>query len=382
MNNKECKKETVDLIDTMIEHADKGPSGFWTDDYEGCGNPAIFPEFEEGLKHGKFIQKRHKLCPWNTAVLYGEGHGNILTGCYHSCSINDAKYLTADMLKAILSRFKKNLLSGQYDNTDHIVALLTTEECDFINRQKDLKTKERMQKSEKDRAEKSQKAATLLKKYQSDERLQAVIIAHYGENTVLSDYGGLDFSPKAMNDIVGGEKLSYNDYLDIQIQSNGKQRTSFKNCYYNYPCEFKGQIEKITKDTICFNRIYILGMYLDGDMFEGKEDHVWMDKKGFESFKVGDCVKFFAEVYRYLKTSNGKLIDYSLRNPEGIKKIGSYELPSDEELIMQEIDYIICETCYLGEQCNRMCCMRPQKEIRQLKKQMMQTIQGNNSKKQ
>ena len=30
----------------MIQHSDKGPSGFWVDDYEGCGNPKIFPEFE------------------------------------------------------------------------------------------------------------------------------------------------------------------------------------------------------------------------------------------------------------------------------------------------------------------------------------------------
>lgn len=36
----------------MIEHTDKEPSGFWTDDYEGCGNPRVFPEFEDGLKRG------------------------------------------------------------------------------------------------------------------------------------------------------------------------------------------------------------------------------------------------------------------------------------------------------------------------------------------
>lgn len=377
MSNKEHKKETLDLIDTMIEHVDKGPSGFWTDDFEGCGNPSIFPEFEEGLKHGKLIQKKHYLCPWNTAVLYGEGHGNIITGCYHSCSIKDAKYLTTDMLKVILLRFKKNLQSGQYDNKNQIKALLTTDECDFIDNQKDLATKERKQTYEKERAEKNQKAAALLKKYQNDEHLQAVIIANYGENTILLDYGGLDFSPKTMNDIVGGEKLSYNDYLDIQIQSNGKQRLSFKSCYYNCLCEFKGKIEKITKDTVCFNRIYLLGMYPDGSLFEGKEDHVWMNKQGFESYNVGDCVHFGAEVYRYLKTGNGKIIDFALRNPQGIKQIDAYELPSDEELMLQEIETIICETCYLSEQCNRVYCVRPQKEIKLLKSQILKMLQGN-----
>ena len=44
MNNKQTKKATVDAINVMIRHADKGPSGFWVEDHEGCGNPAVFPE--------------------------------------------------------------------------------------------------------------------------------------------------------------------------------------------------------------------------------------------------------------------------------------------------------------------------------------------------
>ena len=95
MNNKQTKKATVDAINVMIRHADKGPSGFWVEDHEGCGNPAVFPEFEEGLKRGRLIQKEHYFCPWNTAIMYGDGHGKIITGCYHSCSIDKARYLSA-----------------------------------------------------------------------------------------------------------------------------------------------------------------------------------------------------------------------------------------------------------------------------------------------
>ena len=109
--------------------------------------------------------------------------------------------------------------------------------------------------------------------------------------------------------------------------------------------EFAGQVEKINKDNICFKRIYVCGMFMDGECFDGKEDHVWMSKEGFGDCQVGDCFSFFAEVYRYLKTSNGKMIDFGLRNPDNIKKIESYELPSDDELLMQSIDQIICETC-------------------------------------
>jgi len=199
--------------------------------------------------------------------------------------------------------------------------------------------------------------------------------ANYRKKVCASTEGGVVFfNPDSIKNVVGAEKMEYDEYLDVQIASLGKTRSYFTMCYFNIPLEFKGQVERITKDNICFERIFISGMFSDGVMFDGKEEHVWMCKKGFEEFKVGDCVQFGAEVYRYLKTSNGKLIDYSLRNPEGIRPIPRYELPTVEELMMQEIDSIICETCYLVDQCNRMYCIRPQKEIRQLKKQMMQII--------
>ena len=125
MKNKQTKKATIDALNLMIQHADKGPSGFWTDDYEGCGNPAIFPEFEDGLKRGKLVQKEHYLCPWNTAIMYGAGHGNIETGCYYSCSIDKARYLSAQELKKVLGRFKTHLKNGDYNNFDHLSPLLT-----------------------------------------------------------------------------------------------------------------------------------------------------------------------------------------------------------------------------------------------------------------
>ena len=133
MIRKEFKKETLATLDIMITNADKGPSGFWVEDYEGCGNPLIFPEFEEGLKKGRLVQKNHYLCPWNTAVLFGEGHGNIQTGCYHSCSIAEAKCLSAQMIKDVLLRFKQKVNSGIYDNTLHLKPLLTEEEMCYIN---------------------------------------------------------------------------------------------------------------------------------------------------------------------------------------------------------------------------------------------------------
>ena len=82
-----------------------------------------------------------------------------------------------------------------------------------------------------------------------------------------------------------------------------------------------------------------------------------MDKSGFEALCVGDSVSFTAEVYRYIKIGNGKLIDYGLRNPANIQKISPYKLPSDDKLIMQEIKSLVCENCFLIDQCNRNYCM-------------------------
>lgn len=372
MKNNQIKKKTVSLIDVMVQHADKGPSGFWTDDYEGCGNPKIFPEFEEGLRHGKYVHKEHFLCPWNTAVLYGDGHGNITTGCYHSCSIREAKFLSAEMLSAVLTRFKENLQAGNYDSPRRIEPLLTEAEQSYIKEQQAIERKKQERKWQKDRENKAIKATALIKKYQDNEDIKALLLAHYGDDTVVSsEIGCLDFSPTGKFDVVGGEKFTYDEYIDIQIRSSGKQRTWFEMCYYNLPSEFMGCIEKKTKKNICFKRIYVSGMYPDGcDFFEGKEDHVWMDIQGFEEFKIGDCVSFFADVYKYIKTGNGKILDYSLRNPQGIKQIDSYQLPSDDDIIRQSINQILCEICYLSEHCNKANCLRNPGELQILREQM------------
>ena len=101
-----------------------------------------------------------------------------------------------------------------------------------------------------------------------------------------------------------------------------------------------------------------------------------MDKSGFEEYNVGDSVSFGAEVYRYVKTGNGKLIDYGLRNPTGIQKIEAYELPSDDALVMQKVKQLICETCFLSEQCNRNYCMIDPKQKRLLKQEMFRAIKA------
>lgn len=216
----------------------------------------------------------------------------------------------------------------------------------------------------------------LFKKYEGNEDYYGVIKAHYGSKDNFQTYEGglLNFDRDAMKDIVGAKKLTYEDFIDIQIQTGNDYRGAFMLCYYNCPMGFKGEVETFGKNTICFKKIYVDGMYPDGVMFEGKEDHVWMSSEGFGKLNKGDCVSFFAEVYRYIKTSNGKKLEFGLRNPQQVKAIEKYELPTDEDLMLQEIDSIICESCYLYDKCDRTNCFRNKKEIRDLRKSMLQVL--------
>ena len=65
-----------------------------------------------------------------------------------------------------------------------------------------------------------------------------------------------------------------------------------------------------------------------------------------------------------------------LRNPQNIKQVEAYELPTDEELLKQEINQMVCETCYLGEYCNGVSCMRLKSKMRNIKKQMFDVLKS------
>ena len=69
-----------------------------------------------------------------------------------------------------------------------------------------------------------------------------------------SEYGTIDFDPDSMGDVVGGDKLTYDEYLDILMRSGKNVRGWFEMCYFETALEFAGQVEKINKDNICFKR--------------------------------------------------------------------------------------------------------------------------------
>ena len=223
----------------------------------------------------------------------------------------------------------------------------------------------------------------LLAKYKSDEEIYSLIDAHYGTKASfqIPELGIIFFDRELSKGIVGGDHLTYEDFIDLQLQTKLEFRGSFFMCWVYTPMEFKGEVETFAKGKICFKRIYDEYMLPDTSIHIGKEDHVWMSSEGFGKLNKGDCVSFFAEVYRYIKKSDGKKLDYGLRNPEDIKKISKYDLPTEKELLMQEIDSMICETCDMADFCGtRSNCIKNPKERQLLKKQMYEILKSKDGK--
>ncbi len=188
---------------------------------------------------------------------------------------------------------------------------------------------------------------------------------NYGKDICINYGNGIiDFLKESMNDVKNGQFSSYDEYLDVQQKSCGHVRRYFEMCYYGrFDCEFLGRIEKIDNGNVLFSRIMLDGLYDDGTGFYGKEDHVWMSNEDFKDFSCGECLRFAAEVYRYMKHGNGgKLIDYALISPRNIRRIDKYAVPTDEELVDQQIQQLVCETCIRHDHCNMGMCIRNQEE--------------------
>lgn len=175
--------------------------------------------------------------------------------------------------------------------------------------------------------------------------------------------GIINFSQESFKDFNSADIKTYEEYLDIQWKSLGNSRRYLEMCYYeDVEYCFKGRVERVTDDNILFKRILINGMYIDGTGFEGVEDHVWMDRRGFENYKNGDCLSFCANIYRYIKKNNGKLLDYGLREASNIRLIHNYEVPTDEDLINQQIEQLVCETCLFTNNCFMGMCVANKEE--------------------
>ena len=191
---------------------------------------------------------------------------------------------------------------------------------------------------------------------------------YYQKDCIVQHDGGIiNFSPDSMAEVEKGAFRSYDEYLEVQRRSCRESRKYFEMCYYHpYVCDYKGRIDRYDSSNgkLLFQRIMIDGMYNDGIGFRGKEDHVWMDAAPFADYEPGDCIGFDAEIYRYMKQGNGKLIDYGLRFAANVHKIDGYEVPTDEDLVNQQIDQLVCETCRYYDHCFMGNCIANEDERR------------------
>lgn len=355
MNNENIVKKAIDRIDTITYPGFSGIDCFWVFECELCKN-----FISTNNSHGSF-----NYCPWNSEVLYG-CKSTCKKQCKPKCELQKVRFLPSEERKKILLKFKNQLETGKFKPNGPKLPLISSQQKVIIKEKRA---------EELNRKKRAKEWLAKYSKYYTDKKyIKYLILEHYLKNDFRhNEEGFIFFSPDEMKNVVGAENMSYDEYIHIQLQNYSK-RFDFIMCYINIPCEFKGKIQKINSKQICFERVYVDGMYLDdASFFEGKEDHVWMSKDGFEDFQVGDSVSFHADVYRYLKKGNGKSIEFGLRNPSSIKKIEAYKLPTDRELIEKEVQRTICETCYLYDHCNGYC-MRDIKEIKALRKQRTDEI--------
>lgn len=61
------------------------------------------------------------------------------------------------------------------------------------------------------------------------------------------EWGYIDFSPQGMKEVCGGEKLTYEEYLDAQMAIGRDKRGWFFLCHHEVPLGFAGQIERICR---------------------------------------------------------------------------------------------------------------------------------------
>ena len=124
-----------------------------------------------------------------------------------------------------------------------------------------------------------------------------------------------------------------------------------------------------------------------GTIDEGCEEHVWVgrnhtdDVGGAQPFhnagiQVGDTVSFEGDVFLYRRRD--KTFDYAIENCRNIVKIQPYSLPTQEQLLEQELGHLVCETCLYSSQCYGEPCLAPEGYREQAIKNLKEILQEDN----
>ncbi len=133
------KEQTIEAVRKMLENNEKGACGFMTCDYGGCGNPDIFPKYEDGLKKGILVYTPHLCCMYDWRILNPyQREYLMLSECNSNCAICHFKR-HPELREKVLERFLHHLEGGLYDklwiekgNKWNLLPLLTREEFETL----------------------------------------------------------------------------------------------------------------------------------------------------------------------------------------------------------------------------------------------------------
>ena len=201
----------------------------------------------------------------------------------------------------------------------------------------------------------------------------------YRKNMVaLIGSGFIDFTKASFLTLIRGcvDKYSYtNDmisrlpnydaFLDIQRENIGKARADVARIYFDagsYVVCY-GKIQKFShirekRDKVCIEKVTIYNPHsldVDWNLFTGTLDHIWVESCYFEGMDIGDNVKFEATISPYLKTGNGKQIDYGLEVSDDAEQIDDYYWPTKEDVRNSIANRNKCASCLYNDYCYGHC---------------------------
>lgn len=170
-----------------------------------------------------------------------------------------------------------------------------------------------------------------------DEKWEKLKKENYGKNTILSiNLDHISFSKKDWKKVkTGKNELTYDEYIEAQKDTNWSyyHKTRLDGLYFfnNAQGYFEGKIVATTKEYVLFEDLNVGKSKSDKEM--GTENYLWMNRNGFQEYLVGDYVAFKAEIFsylcirdlgtsKYLKRRYIKEIDYALKNPSQVHKLG------------------------------------------------------------
>ena len=357
---------TAKLVDRMIANADKGVTGFFVDEDGGCGNPDVFPEFEEALKHYDYLNKNASHCPWDSAILLGDKKLGAGGGCYYRCAIRNAQFLPPEMLREVLIRFRERMLRGDYEASGKKVPrLLTDEELSFI-RDAENKAKEELEERRKwhtvcwakTRKEKLDNAIVLYGSHLHplpEELLSSFADLQEDYEEAIIQFPSICISPEMFNtgfvDIYRANK-EYDRDLNVPPSLRGVTHLDFIN-WNNYDglgepnCAifpFNASIcISIYKDHAMEKELFYFAI-ADGDHLD---EQLWYNRHCFTLVADDRLREFYSRWKEFFDENKDKYT-----KPD---KINTFKRLHEDYIVAKQTN---CDICMFAKHCNGLFCLR------------------------